>query len=283
MKAAFIENSRQGRNKWYLSLVLLITCYLFIGLLNLPLNKYVIPFLRQLLGSANVAEENLYSLVTGIYFWLLILFIYFVFPKIHQRSFFSLINANDSKFRWRAFVQGFFVWGILALGVNLLGYKDVIGYKSLQDFTAILAVNIIFFSAQTFLEELIFRGYLIQIVGRIVQSSMLVNFIVSICFGVLHIAFGLQSLLSSFLFSLVVNALVLQEEGLERAYGIHFVNNLLLATFFANISEHIGQNFSTHINWTELLIEVGSLCVLLFASIYLISNKSISWFRIRAR
>ncbi len=38
MKAAFIENSRQGRNKWYLSLVLLITCYLFIGLLNLPLN-----------------------------------------------------------------------------------------------------------------------------------------------------------------------------------------------------------------------------------------------------
>ncbi|MFN8692405.1 MAG: hypothetical protein ACK5XL_20645, partial [Cyclobacteriaceae bacterium] len=100
---------------------------------------------------------------------------------------------------------------------------------------------------------------------------------------VLHIAFGLQSLLSSFLFSLVVNALVLKEEGLERAYGIHFVNNLLLATFFANISEHIGQNFSTHINWTELLIEVGSLCVLLFASIYLISNKSISWFRIRAR
>jgi len=283
MKAAFIENSRQGRNKWYLSLVLLITCYLFIGLLNLPLNKYVIPFLRQLLGSANVAEEHLYSLVTGIYFWLLILFIYFVFPKIHQRSFFSLINANDSKFRLRPFVQGFFVWGILALGVNLIGYKDVIGYKSLQDFTAILAVNIIFFSAQTFLEELIFRGYLIQIVGRIVQSSMLVNFIVSICFGVLHIPFGLQSLLSSFLFSLVVNALVLKEEGLERAYGIHFVNNLLLATFFANISEHIGQNFSTHINWTELLIDVGSLCVLLFASIYLISNKSISWFRSRAR
>ena len=110
MKAAFIENSRQGRNKWYLSLILLITCYLFIGLLNLPLNKYVIPFLRQLLGSANVAEEHLYSLVTGIYFWLLILFIYFVFPKIHQRSFFvssmQMTPNSDGALSYKDFLSG---------------------------------------------------------------------------------------------------------------------------------------------------------------------------------
>jgi|LakMenE01Jun11ns_1017448.scaffolds.fasta_scaffold9765454_3 hypothetical protein len=73
-KSLFIENSRQGRNNWYLPILLLIACLLFLLLINFSLNLYIIPIIRKIIPVDLYDNENFYSLVTGIVFWIFIFF-----------------------------------------------------------------------------------------------------------------------------------------------------------------------------------------------------------------
>ncbi|MFN9302835.1 MAG: CPBP family intramembrane glutamic endopeptidase [Candidatus Kapaibacterium sp.] len=276
-KSLFIENSRQGRNNWYLPILLLIACLLFLLLINFSLNLYIIPIIRKIIPVDLYDNENFYSLVTGIVFWIFIIFLYVIYPKIYKRSFFTLINANGLNFRWSSFFQGLFIWGFLTFFYNIFTNKEgldiFINQFNFNSFLIIIAINLIFCSSQTLLEELVFRGYLMQTIGRKIKKHIIVNIIISLLFGVIHIYFGLEAFISSFVFALVVNAIVLREEGIERAYGIHLANNFVFGSFFVNLDTYLEKEFSTHIDWFDLSLDITSLLILFFLSNILIKRN----------
>lgn len=277
LKNKFIENSRKGLNKWYSSILLLTLCIAFFGMLNIPLNGYILPFFEKIFGTELFPKEYLYSFITGVYFWVFIAFLFLIYPVIFKISFFSLINSEHSKFRWLPFFQGFIIWGIITFLVNSQTNKVDLN-TSLSKFDAntffsILSVNIIFCSSQTFLEELFFRGYLIQVLGRNIKRYTIVNLAASLLFALIHIPYGLEAFILSFVFSFVMNKLVLKEEGIERAYGIHLANNLVFASFFGTFEKHLSQDFTIHIDWKNIALEIVTLISLFIISNFIIKRK----------
>ena len=87
---------------------------------------------------------------------------------------------------------------------------------------------------QTGLEEVIFRGYLIQGLSQIFKNGIIPLIITSLLFGLAHMsnpevrAYGWPVMLTYFVgFALFMGALTLLDEGLELAFGIHFANNII--------------------------------------------------------
>jgi membrane protease YdiL (CAAX protease family) len=76
-------------------------------------------------------------------------------------------------------------------------------------------------------EELIFRGYLTQALGRIARSRILIAAIVGLVFGALHLsAHGPLTVPYFFVLSLVFSAVTLRDERLELAIGGHAAMNV---------------------------------------------------------
>ena len=112
-----------------------------------------------------------------------------------------------------------------------------------------------------------------QTIGKNIKQLITVNIIISFLFGVIHIYLGLDAFVSSFMFAFVVNAIVLKEEGIERAYGIHLANNFVFGSFFVNLDTYLEKEFSTHIDWFDLSLDITSLLILFFLSNILIKRN----------
>lgn len=76
-------------------------------------------------------------------------------------------------------------------------------------------------------EEILFRGYLTQALGRLVPSRVAIAAIVALVFGLLHLnAYGPLTLPYFFVLSLVFSLVSLRDERLELAIGGHAAMNL---------------------------------------------------------
>src|SRR6185437_14353068 len=76
-------------------------------------------------------------------------------------------------------------------------------------------------------EELVFRGYLTQALGRVVRSRLLIAAAVGLAFGLLHLSkYGSLTVLYFFGISLVFSLVSLRDERLELVIGGHTAMNL---------------------------------------------------------
>jgi len=93
---------------------------------------------------------------------------------------------------------------------------------------------------QTSSEELLFRGYLTQMLGRRLRNPWLLSLITGLGFGALHLAnpevvHNFWLLLIFYVsFGMFASLVTLRDGGLELALGMHAANNLfsaLVATY----------------------------------------------------
>ena len=98
----------------------------------------------------------------------------------------------------------------------------------------LLIVLIIFIPIQTGVEELIFRGYLMQGLGLAFKNGITPLIITSVLFGLMHAsnpeakAHGLLIMMPYYIFfGAFLGILTLLDEGTELALGIHCANNLI--------------------------------------------------------
>ncbi|NNL93300.1 MAG: CPBP family intramembrane metalloprotease, partial [Saprospiraceae bacterium] len=93
---------------------------------------------------------------------------FFIFKPIHQREFKTLITPS-SRIKWDKILFGFFLWLGLAMLMELIAYFLYQGQYTIQfklnTFIPLLLLSILLLPVQTSLEELVFRGYLLQGVG----------------------------------------------------------------------------------------------------------------------
>jgi hypothetical protein len=231
------------------TILLLVIGYLGFGsLLTIPLVTKALEngvSLKQLTDDSSLLfNSEIVKLDRNII--LIIQFGLFVFASIgflvglkfvHKKTFTSILTGFQ-KFRFNRFWFAFGVWGILLTVVVLVQYfsdPDTLTVNfNLGGFLISLLLMVIFMPIQTGLEEVIFRGYLLQGLSQVFKNGYVPLIITSSLFGLAHMsnpevrAYGWPIMLAYFVcFALFMGAITLLDEGLELAFGIHFANNII--------------------------------------------------------
>lgn len=155
--------------------------------------------------------------------------------RIHGRPWRSLI-APDLRIDWRRVAIGggaqlAILAGQLALVHALTGWP---WRFSIAAALPVFALSLVLIPLQAASEELIFRGYLTQALGRILSSRLVIAAIVAVVFGLLHLSLhGPLTLPYYFVLSLVFSLVSLRDERLELVIGGHAAMNLF-AVFAAS-------------------------------------------------
>jgi membrane protease YdiL (CAAX protease family) len=148
--------------------------------------------------------------------------------RSHLRPWRSLVAA-DLSLDWRRLAIGggvqlaIFV-GELALVHALIGWP---WRFSISGGLPLFVFALCLIPLQAASEEILFRGYLTQALGRIVRSRVLIAAIVGVVFGALHLnAHGPLTVPYFFVLSLVFSLVSLRDERLELVIGGHAAMNL---------------------------------------------------------
>lgn len=242
MSSSYLEPARGEYNQFWryvLTIFAIIWLTLIVGLL-LTLAVIVIE------GSSEIAS---YSSLT------MLLLAMLPFPAalvalwgglrwLHKRGLKSLLRPGGS-FSWKKLWVSAGVWFVLAVVSDLvLWLINPTNYKwtfDLKSFLPFFLLAIVLVPIQTSTEELIFRGYLTQWMGRYSRKLWLPWIAPSIVFMMLHGlnpevgAYGALLTMPLYLgIGLLLSWITLKSGGLEMALGLHAVNNLyasLLVTF----------------------------------------------------
>jgi membrane protease YdiL (CAAX protease family) len=156
---------------------------------------------------------------------------------IHKKTLTSVLTGFE-KFRFKRFWFAFAIWATMLVFTVVLNFildPDSLTYNfNLGGFVVSLLIMLVFMPLQTGLEEIVFRGYLLQGMSQVFKNGIVPLLITSILFGTAHISnpevkeYGFVTMLSYYIgFALFLGVLTLLDEGIELAFGIHFANNIV--------------------------------------------------------
>lgn len=193
---------------------------------------------------------------------------------LHRRSWRTLVTPRQS-LDWSRMAEGAVVWGALALACavveNLLYPGRYAWSLDLQRWLPFLLAALLLTPLQCFAEELVFRGYLVQALGRWLKHPLALAVLGSVIFTVPHLynpevaAYGLAIMAANyFVMGLFLASVALRDGRLELAIGAHAGNNLLLAVF-VNYEDSV---FRTESVFTAGVLDpVYSLITLLLSAV----------------
>jgi len=158
--------------------------------------------------------------------------------RTHHRPCLSVV-APDLLLDWRRLAIGLAVE--LALKLLLLLFAAAAGQVPGTPFAAMTAEQVALLGVALFLvplqaasEEILFRGYLTQALGRILPSRCLIVAAIALLFGLLHLNnYGPVTLPYFLVLSLLYSLVSLRDGRLELAIGGHAAMNLF-AVWLAN-------------------------------------------------
>jgi len=262
--ARFLAAADAGGNGWwrYVPGVALITsCWLIGGM-------YAYTLVLQLpLGAVTefvAINASILMLLAGVIAVVVVL---------HRRPWRTLVTPRPG-IDWRRIAFGGAVWGLLLLlgaAAESLIYPGRYAWTpDLQRWLPFLAVALLLTPLQCLAEELVFRGYLMQALGRLWRQPAFVAVASSAVFVVPHLynpevaAYGLWIMAANyFAMGLFLATITLRDGRLELAIGAHAANNLLLA-LGVNYAESV---FDTPSLFTaDILDPVYSLVTLLLGA-----------------
>jgi hypothetical protein len=225
----FLGMASQGKNSWWryiLSFIVIMFAWQIIG---------SIPYAIVLLGGISDNQLLTYLALSFSFICLLIGIIASV-KFIHKRKPLTLITTQNKISLKNVFVS-FVVWSMIVTIITIIdallhpgSYQLTFDWKAWSIF---LPVALILTPIQTSAEEILFRGYFLQALGRFTQRKWLLILISGIIFAVPHflnpeMAQGF-ALLAFYYFSFgaVLTLISLQSNHLEYALGVHAANNLI--------------------------------------------------------
>ncbi len=256
----FLDNADHGKNKWWRYLITIIVSMLGAAVVaGLILALFIIIYFL----SSNFLEFNLnFSLLeiqsnslfilimVAIYYILSYLLFYICFIVLHHRKFISLINIMDSV-RWRNILKGLILWMIILLifilPTLIFAPNEYRFTFNPQNYLILLLLSLITFPIQASFEEIFFRGYLLQAFGRISKKPLVPLILSSLFFGLLHYFNSSDPSTSffivgyTFILGMMLGVIVLGENGIETAIGVHISNNMFVSLFFNSSDSGLGD------------------------------------------
>jgi len=244
----FLAGASLGRNEWWrygLGLALIVFATLFVGGVPLAVAVAVVTLdgnpatdVNRTNGTIVGAPPALSLAVSLFPFVLALISILLVARVVHRRPAGSLV-APARPIRWGRVAQGFAAWcGVAAAATVVEAIVFPRRYSLTLDLARLLpfaVVALLLFPLQSSAEELFFRGYLLQGLGRLTRNPLLVALITGLIFAALHIDNPEVNaefwLVMGFYFAFGVGLALfaLRDNGLELALGIHAGNNLFTA------------------------------------------------------
>ena len=145
----------------------------------------------------------------------------------------GLIHSIAGRMRW-SYLSVFLGFGFLIFGLYYVGFATLDGSLTTQNsvhplnsgmFWLYIVLILLIVPFQCYAEELLFRGYLMQTVGRWLKNPVWAIIIPAPIFMVLH-GYGLWGLLSVLTMALIAGFLCWYTGGLEAGIGLHIANNI---------------------------------------------------------
>ena len=240
----FLEIIDSKKNPFikYVKGILIVIFFHFIG--QIPLSLYLIFNNLNFENSENqiyilsLIPPNLSLFLILIPFLITLPAIWFVVTKLHIQPPKTIITAKN-KIDYQKITFAFLLWGCFS---TLLVISDYLispehyetNFKPLP-FLILFFIATIMIPIQTSVEELIFRGYLMQGFGTLFKNRWGPLFSTSIIFGLLHLwnpeidKLGLELIWYYVGTGLFLGIITLMDDGIELALGFHAANNLVTA------------------------------------------------------
>lgn len=231
--AAFFSLTDSGLNGWW-RYTLGVALVLLVGMLGGGLVHWMVASLP--LGSAREYLAANASLMT------LLLVVLIVHGFLHRRPWRALVTTRKT-IAWGRVFQGAAVWGVIMVLTVLLESVLYPGRYvwsfELQSWLYFLMLALLLTPLQCAAEELFFRGYFLQAMGRIFRHPFVPAVLSSLLFTAPHLmnpeatAHGLGVLAATyFVMGLLLAFVALRDAGLELAIGLHTANNFFLVVCF---------------------------------------------------
>lgn len=152
----------------------------------------------------------------------------------HRRPLGSLLGA-EPRLRWRPLLAALGLWCAIISSLELLFYglaPEAFAWTfRLGSWIPLLLVTLPLTFVQVACEELFFRGYLLQGLGLIIRSRIVLAVVAALPFALVHFANpemqrGAGWMALHYLaFGILANGLTLKRDRLEPALGFHLANN----------------------------------------------------------
>lgn len=241
------EANRQGKNYGTFYFIGLFVSF-FVGQLIGVIPLLSLAILKGNFNIAAITDPVAMGVDNNLFFALMMLPFVFSFlllalyvKWVHKRPALTIITPFN-KLNWAKLWFGFFVWlGLMAVmeGVNyFLDPDNYILQFQPKKFFILLLISFPLLLIQTAFEEVMFRGYIMQWMGRYFPYRIVPLLITGLAFGLMHIMnpevgeFGYQVMVDYISIGLILGLVTLLSDSLELAIGLHFANNLFLSLFF---------------------------------------------------
>jgi membrane protease YdiL (CAAX protease family) len=239
----FIDLTNLGRNgplRWIGGTLVVLFCWLVVG------SFIALPFLlrsngEMVGGEIFGADPFWLYLATNVSFLGIWLGLWLALKFLHRRGFRTLVTPAPG-ISWSRIATGFVLW--LAL-VALLQFVEFMLYPARAQYTFqpeewlfFLPFVLILTPIQTSAEELLFRGYWLQGMGRLTSNVILLIVVNGVLFALPHMfnpevtrnpESGLLLFFSYATTGAALALFTLRDNRLELALGAHAANNLFAA------------------------------------------------------
>ena len=186
----------------------------------------------------NTIPSNLRLFLLMISFVAVLPGIWLVVKKLHDIPLMSILTGRKN-IDYNRILFSFCLWGAIISLIVITEYlispdNYEINFK-LKEFLILLIIAVCLIPIQTSVEEIVFRGYLMQGFGHWFNSRFMALFMSCSVFGILHIAnpevaqLGYGFIFVYFIGSFILGITVLMDDGLELVLGFHAANNIFIA------------------------------------------------------
>ena len=246
----FLEKVYSGRNQWYFYVFSLLIIFTAIQIASIPLIAYMIFENPEIIKTQNFTQLPsgniglalmLFTFVVGFFAT------FFCAKYLHGKKYIDIVTARP-KVDWSRILFATGLWGILTLIATAISLcfadtSEIIFQFDAQEFFILAIIALLMLPFQIGLEELVFRGYLMQWSALLFKYRWVALLITSVLFGLMHLAnpeiekFGVWVALPQYiLMGLILGFVTIKDDGIELALGLHFGNNLLAALTFTHDS-----------------------------------------------
>ena len=226
----------------YVKGLLIIIFFHFFG--QIPLSLYLI-FNKFNLGNLENQSEIFSLLPPNLGLFLILIpflttlpAIWYVVAKLHNQSFKRIVTSRK-KIDFEKITFAFLLWGLISAILVLSDYfinphDYELNFKPLS-FLILFLIAALMIPIQTSVEELIFRGYLMQAFGILFKNRWIPLIFTAGIFGILHLwnpeidKLGTELIWYYIGTGLFLGIITLMDDGIELALGFHAANNLVTA------------------------------------------------------
>jgi len=289
---SFFHRSLQGPVSIPLQIliaVLVVLSYMFVG--QIPLLLVLAD--HGLMEPEFLADTGLLAEVVGYNKFLTLLIIPFITVLLTvllanrfllHRSFLSLFTLRD-KLDIKRILFSFTVWFavmLVMLGLTILTSDQLSWNLNPQTFVGLALISLFLIPLQTTCEEVLFRGYLLQLFGANFKKGWIPLVMTGLVFGLLHGSNPEVAKIGNILMiyyistGLFLGLIAIMDDGLELSMGYHAANNIFAALIVTNEWQAFQTDalFMDHtppaFGWDSLvtLFIFQPLLILLFAKVY---------------